>query len=232
MLVLSTLLAGACAGTLDPVPKPSPGYAGRSEDHTSTAGYTCGDTVAQDQVTTGGKPVAWATPCWDTGEEKMAHDEYVAQLADDRSAADDRSVDAQLAAAERSACAGLSARELEHSPFSHRREIAEVIPHREAGNPRGVRIIWKAVPGLSVGWMRQAIACHRARFERLGEPAIYFPEDPTLVAHATVTVEDHAGHLEVLVETSDDASGQLALDRAQNLLHPGRKPPGVRAATR
>ncbi|HEY0194944.1 MAG TPA: hypothetical protein VGC42_27715 [Kofleriaceae bacterium] len=232
MLVLSTVLASACAGTLDPAPKPAAPRP--SESVASTNGYSCGDTVANDQLTTGGKPVAWATPCWDTGEEKIAHDEYMSDLAEARAAADDRSVDAQATSDERTACHGLSERELEHTPFSHRREIAEVIPHRQADNVRGVRIIWKPVPGLSASWMRQAISCHRARFARLGEPAIYFPDDPTLVSHAMVSVEEHAGHLEVLVETSNDTDGQIALDRAQNLLRPNHGKPklGVKAALR
>ena len=224
MLVLSTMLAAACAGTLDPLPKPSPGYGQRAEDSTDpSSSYSCGDTVMSDQLTSGGQRVVQATPCWDTGEERSAHDEYVAKLAAEHTEAADRRVDNQRVADEQTACAGLSQRELEHTPFSHRREIAEVIPHREAGNPRGVRIIWKPVPGLTADWMRQAISCHRARFERMGEPPIYHPHDPTLVAHATVRVEDHGGHLEVIIETPDDANGQLVIDRAQSLVHPGVK---------
>jgi hypothetical protein len=67
-------------------------------------------------------------------------------------------------------------------------------------------------------WMRRAIDCHRARFERLGEPPIYFPEDPTLVARSTVTVEERDGHLEVEIETADDMTAQVALARARDLV--------------
>ncbi|HET9624521.1 MAG TPA: hypothetical protein VFP84_24280 [Kofleriaceae bacterium] len=241
MLVLSTVLAAACAGTLDPMPKPTSGIGAkvdapgqRAEEHDKLArpevaaadSYTCGDTVMSDQVTTGGKPLTWATPCWDTGEEKIAHEEYMTQLAAERAEADQSrsdQADNRLVADEQRACAGLSQHEIEHSVFSHRREIAEVIPHREGDTLRGVRIVWKKVPGLTASWMRQSIACHRAQFERLGEPSIYFPKDPTLVAKANVTVEEHAGHLEVLVETSDAPASQLALDRANELIHPKAK---------
>jgi hypothetical protein len=97
-------------------------------------------------------------------------------------------------------------------------EIAEVIPHRERGEVRGVRIVFKPVLGLSPAWMEQAIACHRARFERLGEPADYLADDPTLVPGAEATVSLHAGHLEVLVETRDDVAAHVALGRAQDLV--------------
>jgi hypothetical protein len=66
---------------------------------------------------------------------------------------------------------------IEHSPFAHRQEIAEIIPHRERGQIRGVRIVFKPVVGLSPAWMEQAIACHRARFERLGEPPTYLADE-------------------------------------------------------
>jgi hypothetical protein len=68
--------------------------------------------------------------------------------------------------------------------------------------------------------MRRAIACHRARFERLGEPPVYFPEDPTLVAPSTVTVAQRGDHLEVLIETPDGTAGQVALERALDLVRP------------
>ena len=239
MLALSSMLvAAACAGTLDPMPKPTSGIAnpqpfnapGRREaEHPGTNpgdSYTCGDTVMNDQATTGGQRLAWAVPCWDTGEEKIAHEEYMTQLAAERASADaerEQRADDRQVKEEQAACAGLAQSEIEHSVFSHRREIADVVPHREGDRVRGVRIVWKPVPGLTADWMRQSIACHRAQFERLGEPSIYFPNDPTLVAHAQVSVDEHDGHLEVLVETSDEPSGQIALDRANELIHPKAK---------
>lgn len=238
MLVLSSMLAAACAGTLDPMPKPTSGIANpqpitapgqrAAERPESSPGdsYTCGDTVMSDQLTTGGQRVVWAVPCWDTGEEKIAHEEYMTQLASERAAADaarDQRADRRLVDEEQAACAGIAQSEIEHTVFSHRREIADVIPHREGDSLRGVRIVWKQVPGLTADWMRKSIACHRAQYERMGESPLYFPKDPTLVAHASVTVEERAGHLEVVVDTTDSAASQLALDRANDLLHPSTK---------
>lgn len=232
-MLLCSLAAASCAGTLEPAPKPvSPGsdvLASRSVRTPDTPGsgtapehYQCGDVVMSDQLTSGGERMVQTVPCWDSGEEQIAHADYVAELQRARRANVDRATPTVTAVSddERTACRGLSERELEHSPMTHRRAIAEVVPHREAGALRGVRIVWKPVPGLTADWMRRSIACHRARFERLGESQLYQPDDPTLVARAQVTVEQRRGHLEVLIETQDASAGQVALDRARDLVRP------------
>lgn len=185
----------------------------------SGQGYHCGDTVMSDQVTSGGERLVQATPCWDTTEEVASHHEDVAQH-EQRVANQERRAATALVEAELAACRGISQRDLERSPFSHRKEIAEVVPHREGGTVRGVRVVFKPLPGLTATWMTQAIACHRARFERMGEPAGYLPEDPSLVAKATTKVELRDGHIEVSIESRDDVNATVALARAQDLLRP------------
>jgi hypothetical protein len=242
MLIVTTFAVAGCPGSPPPEPlAPRPkGYAGRmidadahserAEQHREAAkipeaisargeGYTCGDTVLADQATSGGERLTPSVPCWDAAEEAAEHQRFLAAREQQRADAERRSA-AILVETELAACRGIPARELEHSPFAHRKEIAAVSPEREANVLRGVRIVWKPVPGLTATWLRQAIACHRARFERLGEPATYLPDDPTLVAHATTTVELRDGHLEVLIETTDDLSAQVALGRALELVRP------------
>ena len=234
-----TFVAAACGGAREPLVRHPQGYADRmaaadehnqrAEHHRQAAGdpgttgtgadYYCGDTALSDQATSGGERLVPTVPCWDIAEESAEHHRFLAEREQQLAQAERRAA-THLIEAERAACRGMTPRELEHSPFAHRKEIAEVIPHREIGMIRGVRIIWKPVLGLTAGWMRQAIACHRARFERLGEPAGYLPEDPTLVAGATATVELHGDHLEILIETADDTSGQVAFDRAKDLVRP------------
>ncbi len=240
IFVVTTLAAAACGSPREPlVPHPQ-GYAAHMEAadaHSDKAqqygvlaplpepagstgdSYSCGDTVLADQATSGGERLVQSVPCWDSGEEVSAHRRYLAEH-EQQLAQDERRTAANLVEAELAACRGLPVHEIEHSPFAHRKEIAEVIPHRETGTLRGVRIVFKPVPGLTADWMRQAITCHRARFERMGEPAIYLPEDPTLVARAITTVELHSGHIEVMIETGDDTSAQVALDRAMDLVRP------------
>ena len=240
MLMLATLATVACGSSHEPVARHPEGYAARMEaadEHSERAdqyrqatklpdtssatpqGYNCGDTVMSDQLTSGGARIVQAAPCWDPAEEHAAHQRYLAarehKLAQEARRSANHMVETELAA-----CRGLSPQELEHSPFAHRREIAAVVPHRVTGALRGVRVVWKPVPGLTADWMRSSIACHRARFERLGEPPIYFPEDPTLVARSTVTVEQRGNHVEVQIETADDMTGQVALERALDLVRP------------
>jgi hypothetical protein len=192
------------------------GAPGADRDPTHPSRYQCGDVALSDQATSGSERLVQAVPCWDTSEDRGAG----AAAREQRLADDERHAAAELIEAERTACRGLRARDLETSPFAHRKQIAEVIPHRQAGTLRGVRIIYKPVLGLTAAWMQQALACHRARFERLGEPATYMPEDPSLVATAKATVVQRGDHVEILVETTDEVSSNVALGRAQDLLGP------------
>jgi hypothetical protein len=231
----------ACGGSPAPIAPHPRGYAAhmeaaavhseRAEQHRAatvklpdtasggSAGYQCGDTVLSDQSTSGGERLVQSVPCWDTGEELAEHHRYLAER-EQKLARTERRTATHLVEDELAACRGLSPRELEHSPFAHRKEIATVIPHHVTGVLRGVRVVWKPVPGLTASWMRQAIDCHRARFERLGEPTVYLPEDPTMVARANVAVEQRGDHLEILIETPDDMTGRVALERARDLVRP------------
>jgi hypothetical protein len=240
MLIPAAVATAACGGHPEPLARHPGSYAAlmaAAERHSERAAqyrqatalpdtasvnpqtYQCGDTVMSDQLTSGGQRVVQSIPCWDAAEEFAEHRRFLAER-EARLARAERRTAAHMVETELAACRGLSPRELEHSPFAHHREIAEVIPHRVTGTLRGVRIVWKPVPGLTADWMRRAIDCHRARFERLGEPPIYFPEDPTLVAHSTVTVEARGGHLEVEIETVDDMTAHVALGRALDLVRP------------
>jgi hypothetical protein len=172
-----------------------------------------------DQLTSGGERLVPVVPCWDPAEE-IAERHRVAARREVQLARDERRAATKLVEAEIAACRGISPEEVEHSPFAHKKAIADVVPHSEGGVIRGVRIVWKPVLGLSAAWMRQAIACHRARFERLGEPATYLSDDPTLVPGVTATVTDHGGRLEVLIESRDDVSAHVALARAKDLVSP------------
>lgn len=203
-------------------------HAQKAEDHrkaghvpdsalVSGSGYQCGDVVMSDQSTSGGERLVQSTPCWDTNEELASHNKALAER-EERAARKERRAAVSMAEAEDAACRGLSASDLEHSPFAHKRAIAEVIPHADGGRVHGVRVIFKPVPGLSAAWMRQAIACHRARFDRLGQPAAYMPDDPTLVATAKTEVVMNRGHIEVVVEVRDEVQAAVSKERAEDLV--------------
>lgn len=175
--------------------------------------YNCGDTVLMDQIQSGGRPLTQWTPCFDAAEESMMHHQFLA--AREREAARaDRAGAQQLLKAEISACEGISPEEREHSVFAHRDAISEIVPHYEGAQLHGVWVIFKPVPGMTADWVRQDIACHRARWALQGEPADLTPNDPTLVPNAQVQVADRAGHVEVLISTPVTSDAEIALARA------------------
>jgi len=176
--------------------------------------YACGDTVLNDQITTGGQPVTSWMPCWDTDEEAaQAHRSAAAHEL--KAAREERAQAAALARAELASCRGIPPRELTHTPLSHAKEIAEIIPHREGDEVRGVHVVFKRVPGLDAKWMERAIACHRARSAVLGHVASI---DPTLLPGTEVTVTQDGDHVQVYIRAADADTGALALARAQSLV--------------
>lgn len=194
--------------------------AARAPDSARIENYQCGDPDDRsDQLTSGGQRLMPMVPCWDPVEEH-AQRERAAARREDKLARQERRAAAALVETKVDACRGISEAEMGHSPFAHRHAIASAIPHEVAGAMRGVRIVFKPVPGLTQGWLEQAIACHRAEFERLGEPPTYLSDDPTLVRGAVATVSSHRGHLEVVVETRDEVAANVALGRARDLVGP------------
>jgi len=211
-ILIASVLVACGGGTQVAVEHP---IATKAPTASTSVAYSCGDPIAE-QATTGTEPVTAWNPCWDIAEEESLR--VRANAAAERAEKVDRQRAAQLVQANLVHCTGLPEQELSHSPFAHKRAIAEVLPHRGGGKVHGVRILLKHVPGLSAEYMRKAIACHRARYETLGKPASYLPDDPTLLDGIEVTVTDHRGRIDVMITSDDDEICLVALDRAQQLL--------------
>lgn len=230
---LGVLLAISCGGQQKPAP-PQRGYAElmssadlhqqRADRHEravpeprrvqASDNHACGDVVLNDQLTTGTERVTSWMPCWDSDEE-AAEAHRAAAARELKTAREERAQAAALARAELASCRGIPPRELTHTPLSHSREIAEVIPHREGGEVRGVHVVFKRVLGLDAKWMERAIACHRARSAALGHVASI---DPTLLPGTEVTVTQDGDHVQVYIRAADGDTGALALARAQSLI--------------
>ena len=192
--------------------------AGEAGRRTVQERAACGDRVLADQVTSGGERLLGRSPCWTAAEDEARHRELAADLRAD--AAVHRARARELAQAEKDACAGMPADELDHTPFFHRADVATVAALVENGRVRGARIRFRAVPALTGDWLREAIACHQARAAALGWPEEHFAYDPTMVPGTSVTVEDDGAAIRVIIRADDDLAAQVAYGRAEDLLEP------------
>src|SRR5262249_9514673 len=147
------------------------------------------------------------------------HDMHAAS-ANREAARAERRAAGDLIRAEVAACAGIPDRDRVHSVFDNPDAVARVIPYRDNGQVRSVRIVLNPMSGLTQPWVQRSIACQRAQFATKGSPKDFSPDDPTLVAGAQTRVVQTGDHVEVIVTTPDGARGEVALGRAQALENP------------
>lgn len=175
----------------------------------SSENRKCGYNAANtDKRTPSGDLMTYWLPCWD---DSKGGPRYVVHT--------DPATAAQLARVEAEQCVGLFPASLERSPFAQREAIEEIVPHRLGSSIIGAHIVFKPIPGLTVSWMRRAIACHQARWETLGRPADYLAGDPTIVSGAEVVVSESSHRVVVLVSTpQSETDAQIVLKRAKALV--------------
>lgn len=228
-LVVLTAMASACSTSPLVVEPEVHGYQQKladanANDHAATAeqravhaapiGYACGDTVLNDQLTTGGLRVTNYMPCWDY-EDEAEHAHALTAVQQRTEATAEREAAKGLVETEIAACAHIPEAEREHSPFAHRRSIQEVTPYFENGVLRGARVVFKPVYGLTADWMKQDIRCHQAHVAALGQVPDPMQQDPTLVKGADVTVMQIGGRVVVVVKAEAADQAALALAKAQ-----------------
>jgi hypothetical protein len=176
-------------------------------DQVSAANNKCGAyAIRTGEVTADGEAVRLWMPCWDFTKDSARY-----QVPANRAMA------ARLSAIEKTQCIGLAPAALERSPFVQDNAIDEIVPHRSGSEIRGAHIVFKPIPGLTVSWMRRAIACHQARWRTLGKPVSYLAGDPTLIDGAEINVTENGDHIVVLIASEAPGAAQIALDRAQDL---------------
>ena len=202
--LLWVVLLSACGGSS------APHSTSVARDQVSADNHKCGAyAIRTGETTKDGEPITLWMPCWDYTKDSSRYQVH----ADNRTAN-------RLAQAERTQCIGLAPEALERSPFVQANAIDEVVPHRSGPTIRGAHVVFKPLPGLTVSWMRRAIACHQARWQTLGQPASYLAGDPTLVQGADVSVTAVDDHLVVLIASETPSSALIALERAQDLMAP------------
>jgi len=202
--LMITLLVAACGGSA------RPHSTSVASSQVSANNYKCGAyAIRTGEMTKEGEPITLWMPCWDFTKDSALYQVHT-----------NPGSSAELAQAERTQCIGLAASALERSPFVQDNAIDEIVPHRSGSTIQGAHVVFKPIPGLTVSWMRRAIACHQARWRALGKPANYLAGDPTLIEGAQVNVAEVDDHIVVLIASDIPAAGMIALDRAQDLKAP------------
>jgi len=168
-----------------------------------------------------GEPVRVLRPCW-TREQRPSRQQLDEALADRKEAARHRGLAASMRRAEREACQGLGDDEMSHSPFFHREDILRVEDVAIDGELHGARVVFGRVPGLAAGWLRRAVACHRARAAAMGYPANVMSYCPLMVAPTIATVEDLGGTIAVTIIARRDLEIAAVVGRARALLAASR----------
>jgi len=165
----------------------------------------------------GGESLQVLRPCW-TREERPSRHQLDEARGEREEASRHRAVAASMLRSELEACAGLGDEEKSHSPFFHREDIMRVEEVRTDGEVRGARVLFRKVPGLEVGWMRRAIACHQARAAAMGYPTKVMSYCPLMIAPTSVSVDDIGSAIAVTIVARQDWEIAAVVGRARSLL--------------
>lgn len=187
------------------------------EQQDPNADTRCFDQPLEGVAESGGERYELLRPCWTALTSPSARERREAMRHREIAAAH-RARARALQEAERDHCAGLGADERSHSPFYHRSDILRVEPYREGGALRGARVLFRRVPGLTVAWMRKALACHMARAAALGYPTDFMPYCPAVLPSVAVEVVDTGDAIAVVVRSERDDIAAAVLGRAQDLV--------------
>lgn len=172
-----------------------------------------------DVSTTGGERLVTRRPCW-TGviNPSERHREEAERLRQE--AARHRAQASALLRAEQQACSGIAQEEIDHSPFFHGEDILSVEPYYVDGALRGAKVWFRKVPGLTVEWMRQDIACQQARAAVMGQNESFQSYCPLMLPGVTATVEDTDKGILVVLRARTEDVATAVLGRAQNACTP------------
>lgn len=179
-----------------------------------------------DRCTTIGPAEPTGYSCWTSSRNPTAHHLDEAKRLHEL-AAQHRAASQALLDAEARACTGLSAEDRDISPFAHREDIARVEPLTESVNTgwepatrlAGAVITFRAVPGMTGPSLQRVIDCHLARNAALGHVVPEMPWCPLVPKGVSAKVVPSDGGFAVYVRSSDPASSQEVLRRAQSLLN-------------
>lgn len=143
-------------------------------------------------------------------------------------AAAHRAASQALRDAEASACTGVSEPDRGMSPFAHPEDILRVEPVLVSGGSKnpphqvGMKVVFRAVPGLTSEWLQRLVDCHIARNAVLGHDAAEMSYCPLAVQGATAEVRAEGGGYAVAIRSTEQESINQIRTRVEALLRPQR----------
>jgi hypothetical protein len=134
---------------------------------------------------------------------------------------------------ETTACSGVPEQVRDAGPFANQAILDRVIELTDPPTPPGhaiapgARLLGATIfvrmgPGVSKASLGRSIRCHLARHETLGDALHERLEDPLLVGHPQITIEDRELEFVVQVDITgdDEAEAREILRRARKLRAP------------
>ena len=159
-------------------------------------------------------------PCWSQLANMVEYNLWEAKQHQ-RRAKEHVAAAVMLRDAENRTCQGISAENKEISPFYHRADIAEVhsvFSAKDASEPIGADVVFRAVPGMTRQNLQQIIDCQMARNAALGYDESWMPLCPLMLPEITATVQESEGSLVVSLRSKDLKTAAELNSRALLLL--------------
>ena len=162
----------------------------------------------------------WTSTSNPTAEHKMDAEKHRKMAADHRAAGE------SLRKAEAQSCSGIAESDRDMSPFDHREDISSVAPatamlpeHGKVQNSKvtGATVTFRALPGMTQEWLQRVVDCHIARSNSMGGDMPEMAYCPLMVKGASATVNSTGNGFAVTVQSTDPASAQEIVRRAQAL---------------
>ncbi|HEX7476634.1 MAG TPA: hypothetical protein VF331_02390 [Polyangiales bacterium] len=181
--------------------------------------------LAQTDVKTEAQRDAEAA-AWASTEDPS--EQHKADAASHRElAAKHRAASQALRDVEARACVGISESDRDMSPFYHREDITAVAQaqrsavhaRHEQAVPGGGRVVFRAVPGMTVEWLQRLVNCHLARAAAVGYSMPEMSYCPLMLKGVSAAVSSTDGGFAVEV-TSDDPSTAAEIWRRVRALKP------------
>jgi hypothetical protein len=229
LVVLGGVLAVGCGGAQGTAPHDMSAAQHEAAAEQEEAASAAHDAQYDPNVSTSPAPCPPKSVCWTARRNPtQLHRDDAAAHRD--LAARHREAGQALRQAEARACVGIDDEDRDVSPFYFREDIASVEPLRETDHERsgksnlvrtvGVRVVFRAVPGLTAEWLQRSIECHSARAAVVGHDDPKMSYCPAAVKGARVSVSSTGGGFAAELRGADQASIDEIVRRGNALLAP------------